>query len=142
MVTYPISQMPFLSERLGAVRCARIGYLDRMNPWRQAGATNLKNTVIDLMQGRRPTDVACPVSDVIGGISRLNHANGKDNYRPLSMTRLYTILQCMPLINTREVMTMFDVGDRQARRYVKACKLIIKCLEKQAIENPSVPDGH
>lgn len=125
MQVSPIDQMPTLVARLGRARTERIRYLSRANSSRQPRSQNLENTVLNYMQSRQPHDDDCPVDDIIQGIARLDHQMTAGVSKPLSVTRMYNILQCMPLINTREVMAMLDVEVRQAQKYVKACKLAL-----------------
>ena len=125
MQVSPIDQMPTLVARLGRARTERIRYLSRSNSSRQPRSQNIENTVLSYMQFRQPHDDNCPVDDIIQGIARLDHQMTTGVSKPLSVTRMYNILQCMPLINTREVMAMLDVEVRQAQKYVKACKLAL-----------------
>ena len=62
------------------------------------------------MQGKQVGDPGCWVDDIIQGVVRLDYGNSV----PLSATRLYNILQCVEMINTREVMKLMDVELRQA----------------------------
>ncbi len=91
---------------------------------------NVENTVLFEMQGRTPSDPFCGVSDVIAGVSRLDHHNQKHRNTPLSMNRMYSILQVMENITTKEVMKMLDVGMHQAQKYVRACEISIPFLER------------
>lgn len=125
MQVSPIDQMPTLVATLGRARMERIRYISICNTTPQPRSQNLENTVLDFMQFKQPYDVQCPVDDIIQGIARLDHQMTTGVSKPLSVTRMYNILQCMPLINTREVMAMLDVEVRQAQKYVKACKLAL-----------------
>ena len=126
----PIDRMPNLSARLGKARADRIRYLQRADTSRQKGSRNIPNTLIERMQAYSYTDEFCPVEDIISGVARLDHAPGTRASKPLSVARLYNILQCVEMINTREIMSMLDVEKRQAQVYVKAIKLIMFHLEK------------
>lgn len=47
---------------------------------------------------------------------------------PLSVNRLYSVLQSIEVVNTREVMVMMDIDKRQAQRYVRAIKFAMPHL--------------
>ena len=63
------------------------------------------------MQDKQVGDPGCWVDDIIQGVVRLDYGNSV----PLSATRLYNILQCVEMINTREVMKLMDIELRQAQ---------------------------
>ena len=114
-----------LQRSLGKARTDRVRYVTLQNTSRLAKSQNIDNIHLDLMQYKEPHDTSCYVDDIVQGIARLDHQMTKGISKPLSVSRMYNILQCMPLINTREVMAMLDVDTRQAQKYVKACKLVI-----------------
>lgn len=126
-----IDQMPFLKQRLGKAGADRIRYAGRANPRRQPAATNIPNGLLQAMQYYRPTDHHCEISDILSGVANLD----QDPRLPLSVNRLYAILQCVPMINTREIMVMLDVDKRQAQRYVRALKLAFPYLESVIEKN-------
>lgn len=126
----PIDEMPHLVARLGRAKVERIRYQHRINIWRQPAAANLSNTLMCEMQGREPHDAGCGAADILTGIARLDHSGKQRDALPLNIYRLYTILQCMPLVNTREVQAMSNLSERQAQRYVKACKLALPLLAR------------
>ena len=116
-----IDEMPALAARLGKARTDRIRYVGQANTQPLKGSTNIPNSVIGAMQYVAPHKLGCPIADVLSGASHLDQ-----NQRvPLSVDRLYNILQCMPVINTREVMKMMAVDKRQAQRYVRAIKFAL-----------------
>lgn len=121
----PISQMLNLQRSLGKARTDRVRYVTLQNTSRLAKSQNIENIHLQLMQYKDPHAIGCYVDDIVQGIARLDHQMTKGISKPLSVSRIYNILQCMPLINTREVMAMLDVDTRQAQKYVKACKLVI-----------------
>lgn len=129
---YPIEDMPHLNERLMRTGkkavIDRIRYSGRINTTPQPKCRNLTNTLLDFMQ-RHEAYVGGPVDDIIQGIARLDHHQSALS-TPLSVSRLYAMLQTMPLINTREVSSMLDVDTRQAQKYVKALKLCIFHIER------------
>lgn len=117
--------MPFLKARLGKIRADRLRYAHQGDRSREKGATNIPNTVINQMQYKQPQDYGCPVSDLISGAANID-VNQKI---PLSVNRIYNILQSVETINTREVMKMTALDKRQAQRYVRAIKFAFPFLE-------------
>ena len=133
-----IDDMPNLAKRLGKSKCDRIRYYQRGRGKRQPCATNVENLVMDAMQYKEPFDIGCPVIDAITGV-----ANSVDtNSKPLNVNRLYNILKCIPIVNTQEVQAMLNVGDQQARKYVKAVKLVMPFLNKHLNEKPNNESIH
>ncbi len=130
--TYSIDEMPSLKARLGKAGTDRIRYHEESSGEDTVSkrGKNVENTVLFEMQGRTPSDPYCGVSDVIAGVARLDHHNQKHRNTPLSMNRMYAILQVMESITTEGVMKMLSVGERQARKYVRACEISIPFLEK------------
>ena len=129
---YNIDEMPSLKERLGKARTDRVRHYERESgkePQSKRGK-NVKNTVLAEMQGRKPSDPFCGVSDVIAGVARLDHHNQGHRNIPLSMNRMYTILQVMENITTEGVMRTLSLGERQAQKYVRACEITIPFLEE------------
>jgi hypothetical protein len=120
-----IDAMPLFSAHLGKSRVDRIRYSRVMNTQRQPRARNIDNTLMDFMQRHQPHAENCPIDDIIQGIARLDHQQTTGGSKPLSVNRLYNILQCMPVINTREVMAMMVIEERQAQKYIKAIKLVM-----------------
>jgi len=116
-----IDEMPHLKARLGKARVDRIRYAHQADASKLPRSTNVPNTVMDDVQGLVPHRPGCPIADILSGAAHLD-----PNQRvPLSVDRLYNMLQCMPMINTREVKKMMDVDDRQAQRYVRAMKFAL-----------------
>lgn len=137
---YDIEDMPSLSKRLGKKKVNRIRYAGQ-NPSQSTRGRKIDNTVLDYMQGRTTSDFFCPASDIISGVARLDHYAGKEDRNiPLSKNSIYTILQCMDIITTQEVMKLLNVGQRQAQVYVRACKLCITFIEKEMVNNEEVND--
>lgn len=121
----PISDMPNLSKRLGQAGTARVSaaMLDDTNYRKRRG--QIENTIIDNMQTRKPSDKG-PVPDLISGVA----SSASPGDKPLNVSCLYVLLQCLEVIDTRRVMNIFKINERQARRYVSACKVILPHLEK------------
>ena len=125
MSPYPIDTMSNLSARLGKARVDRIRYVNHASTERLHKSTNIPNTLIELMQTKEPYAHGCWVDDIIQGVARLEHHQTTGGSKPLSVSRLYNILQCVELINTRELMALMNVEQRQAQKYLKAIKLIM-----------------
>lgn len=66
------------------------------------------------------------INDILYGAASV--ASGGN--QPLNMSRLQVLLECMPIINTREVQLMMNIDERQARRYVAAARIAIPHLQK------------
>jgi len=123
----PIEEMPNLSKRLGKSGVERARYHRIKDTSKQKGATNIENTVLNQMQYVSPNTLGCPVNEYIESAASfdINHT------RPLNINRLFNILQCMEIINTREVSKMCDMSKQQAQRYVRAIKFILPFLERE-----------
>lgn len=126
MKHHPIEHMPHLMQRLGKARVDRIRYVDRANTTPLYKSQNIPNTLMEFMQDRQPCTPGCWVDDIIQGVARLEHGNSL----PLSVSRLYNILQCVELLNTRELMALMDIEKRQAQKYLKAIRLIMFAINK------------
>ena len=116
--------MPSLKARLGKARTDRVRYTGNADHTHQRCATNIPNTVISEMQFKRPTDYGCTIADVLQGAANMD----TQRYVPLSINRIYNVLQSVKLINTREVMVMMAIDKRQAQRYVRAIKFVMPYL--------------
>lgn len=127
---YSIDDLPNLKASLGKARVDKIRYAGQEDNSKLANSTNLKNTVLQFMQDKVPGTPGCWVDDIIQGVARLDHQQTEKRPVPLNVARLYNILQCVELINTRELMKMLDVEKRQAQKYLKAMKLIITAIER------------
>jgi hypothetical protein len=72
--------------------------------------------------------------DIIEGVARLDWHDrpigegGKS--MPLSVRNLAVILESLPIVTTETVQDLLQLGDRHARRYVKAIELIIPWMMK------------
>ncbi len=129
---YNIDEMPSLKEKLGKAGTDRVRHYEKENGKvsQSKRGKNVQNTVLLEMQGRKPSDPFCGVSDVIAGVARLDHHNQVHRNIPLSMNRMYTILQVIENITTEGVMNTLSLGERQARKYVRACEITIPFLEE------------
>lgn len=126
--TYSIDDMPNLKNSMKKYSSERIKYEHDPTPVKRG--KNIQNTVLYEMQGRAPYNPFCEVSDIIGGVCRLDHYTTKRRNVPLSQNRMYNILQCMEVINTREIKRMCSFSDRQAQVYLRAASICITMLEK------------
>jgi|AntDeeMetagen681_2_1112603.scaffolds.fasta_scaffold13916_1 hypothetical protein len=136
-MAYCIEEMESLRDSLGKHGVERLKYEHDSASTKRG--KNIENTVLHEMQGRKPSNSFCGVSDIIAGVCRLDHYSQKGRNIPLSQNRMYNILQTMDVINTREVMEMMGVGDRYARHYVKACGIALKILEVHFKEEGNSP---
>jgi len=121
----PIIEMTNLSKRLGNSGIDRIRYAGKANTQKQPRASNVPNTVLVPMQFVRPNTPGCEVAEWIDAASRLD----SNDSRPLNINRLYNILQCIEMINVREIQTMTDLGKKQAQKYLRAVKFVLPFLE-------------
>jgi hypothetical protein len=134
---FPIDEVPHLKLRLGKAGADRIRYHQQgPDTSKLPNSTNLINTAMQFMQGKQPGDAGCWVDDIIQGVARLDHHQSKLRPVPLNVDRLYAVLQCMEVINTREVMKMLGVDKRQAQKYVKAVKLVLTAINRELTRSP------
>lgn len=127
---YSIDDLPNLKASLGKAKVDKIRYVGQEDSSKLANSKNVPNTIRAFMQDKEPGQPGCWVDDIIQGVARLDHQTTKHRSPPMSATRLYSILQCVELINTRELMKMLAVDKRQAQKYMKACQLIITAIER------------
>ena len=125
-MTYPIEEMPALCARLGKARVDRIRYSSIADSSPLPRSRNIPNSLLQFMQDKQVGVPGCWVDDIIQGVVRLDYGNSV----PLSATRLYNILQCVEMINTREVMKLMDIELRQAQKYIKATKLAMSMIHR------------
>jgi hypothetical protein len=118
-----IDSLPGFKKHLGKARAARIRYAQKGTFRRQPCAKNIENTVIEQMQYLESID-GHPIEDILCGFARANHDS-----KPIGVSSLVTILQCMPIINTREIQLMFDISDRQARKYLQVISASLPFIE-------------
>jgi len=112
------------TEHLGKARADRIRYHQAGGKQHKAPGVNIPNTVIQRIQN---------ISSAFDGpIENILHTAciREANRIPLNTGRLLNVLQCITLINTREVQTMMNLDKRQASEYVRAAKFAIPFIEK------------
>ncbi|MFI7838833.1 helix-turn-helix domain-containing protein [Pseudomonas asiatica] len=73
--------------------------------------------------------------DVVEGIARLNWYRPSGDQFPLSVKKILTILQRCPQIDKYTICSIYRFQERQARRYVLACKMAIPLLMKMVPES-------
>lgn len=127
---YSIDDLPNLKASLGKAKVDKVRYAGQEDSSKLANSKNVPNTIREFMQDKEPGHPGCWVDDIVQGVARLDHQVTKHRSPPMSATRLYSILQCIELINTRELMKMLSVDKRQAQKYMKACQLIITAIER------------
>jgi len=134
----PIEEMTHLAKRLGESGMDRIRYAGKANTEKQPRATNIKNTILAEMQSVNPNTPGCMVNELISVAATFDTSQSK----ALNINRLFNILQCMPLINNREVKLMTGLEQRQAQKYVRAIKFIIPFLERHFKTNQKEKNNH
>jgi len=128
--TYSIDELPELKAQLGKARTDRVRYHQRGTGRRQAGAANIPNPLYEELLWA--TRIPSGAEDILFGIVRSIPGGDKD----MSITRLWNLLQTLPLINTREVQLLMDLNQRQAQRYVQAAKMALPLLQKHFAREP------
>lgn len=68
--------------------------------------------------------------DIIEGVARLDWYGEREQQLPLSVAKINYILGTLPVITNEAVEDFLQLGERQARRYVKAVELIIPWMMK------------
>lgn len=126
-----IDDMPHLKARLGKARSDRIRYAGQADTSKQPRSTNIPNTVLQPMQFVTLHRPGCKVTDILTGASWLD----QNQTKPLSVERLFTLFQCVQLINTREVMKLMGLDHRQAQRYVRAARFALPYVERSFSTN-------
>lgn len=139
MRTPNIDDFPHLMKSLGAAGTDRIRHFQRASGRPQPLAKNIDNLVMKDMENLRysstlgiegsrqaPKNEAWRVNDILYGAASV--ASGGN--QPLNISRLQVLLECMSIINSREVQLMMNIDERQARRYVAAARIAIPQLQK------------
>lgn len=138
---FPLDSMPHLVERLGKGRAARIRALKPQSFSHLPRLRSFLNPVFEKLRFLDQAAVDSRVDDIIQGVARLDHYQGRDSDKPLNIDCLFAILQCLPEISTPAIMQILNLGERQARVYLKATKLIIKHLGNQ-LDTPKQLDDN
>ena len=103
----------------------RIRYPHQADTRKQSRSTNIENTVIQPMQTVHPNNRHCQVNTLIEAAASFDDHQTK----ALNINRIFNILQCMEVINTREIMIMTNLEKRQAQKYLRAVKFILPYIE-------------
>lgn len=128
-----IDDFPFLVAQLGKARTDRIRVHQECTGRRQPAATNLDNPL--------QKQLACldgiphAVDDILTGVIAAIPTGDK----PLSMKRLFTLFQCLSLINTHEIQRMMNLGERHARNYMQAAKFALPIIIRHFNKHPLPP---
>lgn len=120
----PIDQAIHLKNHLSKDRIARIRYHQLGTGQRQPGAVNIDNHLLQQMQTVE-MNTGSAVEDVLYGLAQSN-----GNGRPLNVGYLFVILQCMEVINSRQVQLALQVSQRQAQKYVQTVRVALPFLTK------------
>lgn len=125
---HPIDAMPSLSKRLGKSRVDQIRATERPLP-RSRGSRSLNNPIqanmLCLIKEPRQ------ISDIVVGVCRNSDTDSSLNHK-----RLIVLLKTLDQIDTRRVQHVTGLGERQAQRYVQACRMAIPHIEKHFEMNP------
>lgn len=70
------------------------------------------------------------IDDVLAGVCRLDWYRADERSIPLSATNLIQIFSTLPVITVYDISHLLVLGERQARRYMKACELAYPYLER------------
>lgn len=86
---------------------------------------SFSNCVLPEMMDVRMSGEEWPlwVDDVLAGICRLDWYAQESDQMPLSMGKMLKIFSSLDTISTETVSHFLQVGERQARRYFKACQM-------------------
>ncbi|MAC32440.1 MAG: hypothetical protein CME38_02405 [Haliea sp.] len=123
MSEFSIDNFPTLTKRLGRAKTARIRYAQKGRYPKTTHRGGFINTVLEPMQGIEAGH-GHPVEDVLYGL-----AHCRNDKRPIRSSNLIAVLQCMPIINTREICVMFDISERQAMKYKQIIKAALPFIE-------------
>lgn len=118
-----IDEMDNLKTQLGKRGTERIRYHQNRGQSVPKNSYDLVNTVIYDMQHLKPNTPCNTVDDLLTGACR-NFGNRQD----LNLNRLYLIFQTIPIINTKEVVKMTGLSERQASTYVRAARFTLPFL--------------
>lgn len=119
-------QTPNLTKSMG-VKYDKVRHAQQPLGYDKPFGKNVVNNLTDKMWDKSPSDTFCSVNDAIVGVA-LSGSVGSS--KPLNVTRLYNILQCLENVNTRTVGVMCGLSERQARKYVQAVRIVIPVLVK------------
>lgn len=117
---WTIDDLPNLSASLGKAGCDRIRIHGLSRGPASARERVLENPHREFMQGIQ-ANAGGPIDDILAGIAALDIGTGTQ----LSASRLHVMLQSANRISTGLLEGALNVDQRQARRYMAACKLAV-----------------
>ena len=122
--TQPITQMPNLCKQLGKSGTDRI----RAATLDLSSVRDTRYTIVNTVQ----KSMQCFHSNMYGEVSEILHniAQNSDGLKALNVSRIYVIFQCLGKIDTRRVARICDLSDKQAKQYVRACRIALPYLEQ------------
>lgn len=134
MKIYDIDELPELKKVLGKARTDRIRYHLHGTGRRQPAATNIVNTLQETLVDlhRIPSEI----EDALSGAAAIYGSSDI----PLSVSRLWNMLQIMTIFNTREIQRATRLGESQARRYMQAIKMVLPIIYRYLEKFPVVRD--
>lgn len=105
-----IDDFPHLTEQLGKARTDRIRYSQIGRVSVQTRALNIENDLQQRMLDLEYSGRVNQIDDILAG-----GANSvSDNTLPISKERLFNIFVTLPIINTRQILLLLNLGDHQA----------------------------
>lgn len=121
-----IDDFPHLTEQLGRARTDRIRYSQIGRVSVQTRALNIENDLQQRMLDLEYNGQTHLIDDIMAGAA--NSVSG--NTLPLNRERLRNIFVTLPIINTRQIQVLMNLGERQAREYMAAVKLVLPFLRR------------
>lgn len=121
-----LTDFPTLSAHLKGEKRARIE-VHLVGPYKPSSARerSVQNPHVDRLKHLDFKD-AGGIHDLVIGVCRADLASKN----PLRPTRVFTLLASQKQLSTAYIANAFGLDDRQARRYMAACKLSIMLLSR------------
>lgn len=121
-----LNDFPVLSAHLKGEKRARIE-VHLAGPYKPSSAREraVQNPHVDRLSNIDFDEVGA-INDLIVGVCRAEHSSGQY----LRASRVFTLLASQKQLSTAYIANAFGLDDRQARRYMAACKLSILMLSK------------
>lgn len=114
----PLSDLPFLSERLTKDKADRIRATQVVLPKKKM-RSGFDNPIYD--DAVWMTRVPNKVIDILTGV--IQSVGERINYK-----RIFNLFQTLDYIDTRRVMAVTELGERQAQNYVQICRIALPHL--------------
>lgn len=134
LTTLPIDASLKLRDQLGKARAGRIRYAQWGRYPKTPGSHGIHNPAHEAVQ-----DIEIGRGHAVEAIL-YGFANSTDSNRPLAVTSLLTILQCVEIINSREISIMFAISPRQARKYFQVIKSALPFIVRATQEKSQSGD--